>query len=119
MKLKWFAVKTLYRSAPRGRPTSPDADYDRGGSLVEERVVVFRAESHAKAIQQAERDAKRYARGALRNAYRQKVVMRYLGQCDSFEMFDSPGRGAEVFSETYRVPLRVSDAAVQRSEEGL
>jgi len=112
MKMKWFAVKTLYRTAPEGRPKAPDLDYDRGGSLVEERVVVFRAQDHVHAIAQAERDAKQYARGAYRNAYGQKVVTRYLGLCDSFEMFDSPGRGAEVFSETYRIPLRVRDAAI-------
>ena len=112
MTTNWYAVKTLYRVAPVGRPKRLDSDYDRGGSLVEERIVAFRARNHAMAITQAEREAKRYAKATHRNAYGQAVVTRYLGHCDSFEMLEPPAQGTEMFSETFRVPLTIGDTAI-------
>lgn len=108
-----FGVKTLYRSAPRGRPKGRDRFYAEGVTLVEERVVVFKARSFEEAIKRAEREASVYARDRYRNAYGQVVVTRYLGYCDAYEMSDSLGlSGVEVYSSTEIVPARKSDQQI-------
>jgi hypothetical protein len=49
-KQKWFAVKTLHRWVPEGRPVKVDRSFDRAGTLVEERILLFRAATPAEAI---------------------------------------------------------------------
>jgi len=61
-KIRWFAVKTLYRTRVVGRPARRDAAYDGDANVVEERVVLFRARSFDDAIRKAEREARAYAR---------------------------------------------------------
>lgn len=112
---KWYGVKTAYRLEPSGEPESTDRDYWGDGSLVEERVVLFRARSFDDAIRKAEDEAKRYAAGSTdRNPYGQPLTLRYLETCDAYELTsdDSPASGTEVFSMTELVPRSVSDDAV-------
>jgi len=109
---KWFGVKTLYRVVARGRPATTDAGYDPGVTLVEERVIVLRASSFGDAIRAAEREARVYARGEYTNPYGQRVAMRYLGECDAFEMFASPRDGGEVYSRTQLVDRGIRDRRV-------
>ncbi len=108
-KQKWFAVKTLHRWVPQGRPVKADRSFDRGGTLVEERVLLFRAPTPSEAIQMAERAARQYAKDRFTNPYGETVVTRYLNACDCFELFDDPGNGAEVFSTTCAISKRTSD----------
>lgn len=70
-KLKWFGVKTLFRTAAEGRPEATDSAYDRGMTMVEERVVLYRTSTAEHAIRAAEADARSYARDTHLNPYGQ------------------------------------------------
>jgi len=106
----WFGVKTLYRQEASGKPRTRDRHYDPAVTLVEERVVLFRARSHAEAIRKAEREASRYAASFReRNVYGQRLRNRFLGALDSFELFENPTSGEEVFSTTFLARGNVSD----------
>ena len=111
-KAAWYGVKTLFRTEAVGKPIARDAAYDGTVSLVEERVVLFKARGFGAAIRAAEREARRYARRRHVNPYGQRVLTRYLGACDAFELFAAPGVHAEVFSMTEVVPKRVPDQTV-------
>ena len=111
-KLMWFGVKTVFRVAATGRPVATDSAFDPQMTLVEERVVLYRATSGANAIRAAERDARAYSRDTHRNPYGQRVVWRYLGACEAYEMFEPPGDGREVFSTTEVVPKTRTDRSV-------
>jgi hypothetical protein len=90
-KLKWFGVKTIYRTSIRGKPTFVDEYYDADGTLVEERVVLVRARNHDEAIRRAEREAGTYAADTYyRNRFGQVVSLRRLNGIESFELFDDP-----------------------------
>ncbi len=111
---KWYGVKTVYRLEPAGPPEATDKDFWGEGSLVEERIVVFRARTFSEAIRKAEREATAYAASIRdRNPYGQRLVTRYLGACDAYEMTDAPlTSGSEVFSMTELVRRSVKDDAV-------
>lgn len=110
---KWFAVKSLYRVSAKGAPQGRDAAFDPDMTLVEERVVLFRARNHDEAIARAEKEALDYCTDApFRNPYGQTVVHRSLSAFDSFELFNPPASGREVYSRTEVLPRSVSDAAV-------
>jgi hypothetical protein len=117
-RTRWFGVKTLFRTAAAGKPLATDKAYDPRMTLVEERVVLFRARGFGQAIRAAEREAVSYARHRHVNPYGQRVVTRYLGACDAFELFDPPGSRKEVFSATEIVSKRVGDKAVMRQHLG-
>ena len=112
MSTGWYGVKTVFRKVAVGRPSARDSAFDRTVSLVEERVVLFKARNFDKAVRAAEKEARAYARRRYVNPYGQRVVMRYLGACDAFELFDTPGATAEVFSTTEVVPKRISNRAI-------
>ena len=111
-RTSWYGVKTLFRTVAVGKPIARDSAFDASVSLVEERVVLFNARGFDAAIVAAEKEARAYASRRHVNPYGQKVVTRYLGACDAFELFDTPGALAEVFSTTEVVPKRVSNQAV-------
>ncbi|HEX7592067.1 MAG TPA: DUF4288 domain-containing protein [Candidatus Limnocylindrales bacterium] len=114
-KKAWFAVKSLYRSEIVGEPRVVDGDYDPDGTLVEERVILVRAASHQKALQKAEIEAERYP-GQHVNPYGQLVVWRRAEFLDSFQLFDKPADGREVWSMMTVVSSATTDEdlAVQR-----
>jgi len=112
MRQKWFGVKILLRTEAVGRPRARDADYDPDGTLVEERVIVVRAGDAKEAFARARRAAEVGTAGRYPNAYGQKVRQRVLKGWDAYELFDAPGHGREVFSDTKRVSRSVSDAMV-------
>jgi len=105
-------VKTVYRTTAQGRPRSIDKHYDPNVTMVEERVLVFRAPSFHQAIRVAEREAREYARGQRTNLYGQRVSTKYLGACDAFELYGPPGDGSEVYSRTELVSRRKRDRQV-------
>jgi len=111
-KAAWYGVKTIFRIEAVGKAIARDSAYDGSVSLVEERVVLFKAHGFGAAIRAAEKEARRYARRRYVNPYGQKVVTRYLGACDAFELFDTPGARAEVFSTTQIVSRAVSNRAI-------
>jgi hypothetical protein len=106
---RWFGVKTIYRWSTSDRPRFVDEHYDPKATLVEERVVVFRAATFRQAIALAEREARAYARGTWTNLYGQRMRMEYLGDCDAFEMFDPPADGIEAYSRTQLVSRETRD----------
>ena len=109
-QLSWFGVKTLHRVEAVGRPVARDIHFDPSLTLVEERVVLVRARNHADAIRKAEREARRYAAFLTwRNPYGQRLKQRYLGACNSFELFDPPRGGTEVYSDTFLAEKSVPD----------
>jgi hypothetical protein len=109
---KWFGVKTLYRTTTLGRPPVTDSAYDPSGTLVEERVVILRARSHAEARRKAKAEATRYAKREHFNPYGQRVRTRWLSASESFELFDKPDDLVEVWSSTYIIPASVRDKEV-------
>ena len=121
MGQKWFGVKILLRTEAVDRPRARDADYDPDGTLVEERVIVVRARDAKEAFVLARRAAETETARGYPNAYGQKVRQRVLKRWDSYELFDAPGHGREVFSDTKRVSRSVSDATVvkQRIEKSV
>jgi len=85
-------------------------------TLVEERVVLFRARSHDEALSRAEKEGSRYCTQVNhRNPYGQPVVYRQLAAMDSFELFEVPASGSEVYSRTEVSPRSVSDTSVLRA----
>jgi len=121
MPWKWYGVKTLYRTRATGRPRIVDDAYDAAATLVEERVVLVRARNFDEAIAKAEAEARSYAAsggGSYRNRYGQRVTQRYLGACDAFELFDPPGAGREIYSQTEIVSAEVSDDECARRRLG-
>lgn len=100
---KWYGVKTLYITSASGKvkPASENR-YNKypKSTLIEERVVLFEARSQIEAIRMAENEAKDYANSTYINPIGQKVKTKYLELCESFELFDSPESGVEVFSST-------------------
>ena len=101
MAWDWYAVKTLYRAEATGEPDFTDAGFDEQITLIEERVVLFKARSSDEAIRKAEKEAHSYANNwKLVNVYGQQVTGRYLGSCDAYCLYDPPANGIEVFSAT-------------------
>src|SRR5688572_10093733 len=118
VRATWFGVKTLFRTEALGRPLAADRAYDPTVSLVEERVVLFKTQSFAAAIRAAETEARRYARRRHVNPYGQRVVTRFLGACDAFELIEAPGNRVEVFSTTDVVPMRIPDRRIVHQRLG-
>lgn len=110
---KFYAVKTLYRISARGRPARVDRYYDEKATLVEERVVAFRARSFDEAIRLAEEEAQKYARFLKhKNPYGQNVRAKYLRNCDAYLLDESSSARGELYSRTELVSSDRSDAAV-------
>lgn len=116
--LSWYGVKTIYRAAARGRPLAKDRAYDPGMTLVEERIVLFRARSFADAIRAARKEARTYEGDRHINPYGQTVVRRRLKGFDAFLLFDPSGQGREVFSMTEVVSKHVPDVTVAKHRFG-
>ena len=111
--MEWFAVKTLYRSTPLGKPRGRDEKYKPGVGSLEERVVLFRARDGKSAIRKALAEAKKYSKENLRtNVYGQEVAMVPLEFAEAHQLLDEPGDGVEVFSLIQIVPSRTSDSAI-------
>jgi hypothetical protein len=113
MAWTWYSVKTLYRTEAIGRPAFKDEDYDGAVTLVEERIVLFKARNFKEAILKAEKEARNYAADiAYENIYGQRVHVRYMETYMAYELFDEPGKGIEVFSDTELVNKRITDKSI-------
>src|SRR6266404_8331606 len=110
MAISWYGVKTIYRSRCSGKTSRPKGR--TATTVVEERVVIFRARSFAEAIRKAEKEAKEYCNWEYTNPFGQKVKTKYLGACDAFILFDPPKSGTEVYSGMNAIDPTISDAKV-------
>jgi uncharacterized protein DUF4288 len=117
---KWYGVRSLYRWVALGRPDNPGASFNSEATLVEERIVLFKARSVEEAYRKAKREAKTYASsGRCTNCYGQNVRRRMLDGLDVYELFDSPGPGAEIFSATEEINASVPDERICERPIGL
>jgi hypothetical protein len=98
--MKWFGVKTVYKITVSGKARKPIPKTYDPSLMIEERVVLFKARSFDQAIKKAEKEAKVYASNPHNNPYGQIVHYNYLETADAYELFDPPGDGIEVYSQT-------------------
>lgn len=110
--MNWYAVKTLYRTFTDGYANEPDESYREDLDMLEERVVLFRADSFDDAIEQAEREAREYARVEQTNAYDQRICIDYIEACDAYMLGESPAESVEVFSSTCLINRSISDGDI-------
>ncbi len=117
--MKWFAVKTIYRSDTTQRPVKPDLNYDPDATSLEERILLIKARTRREAQAKAEKEARLYAdRLTCTNPYQQKVVTRYTGYCDIYELNHNPADKAEVYSASRIVSRRIKDRKLARIYTG-
>jgi hypothetical protein len=111
-KRSWHGVRTLFRLVAAGKPKTLDKHFDPTSTLLEDRIVLFQADSFDSAIQQAEADAQAYSKATqFKNIYGQSVRLKFLGASDAFCMVDHElSSGCEVYSSTAIVPRSVSNA---------
>lgn len=106
--MSWFSVKSLYTRELKGKPAA-NAQAKSGAKskgkakrsslvMVEERVVLFRARDAKDAIAKAEKDAKAYVKYSYENFEGYTVKLSYTGICETFELFESPAAGVEVYA---------------------
>jgi hypothetical protein len=95
-----------------GKPKASDEHFDPTSTLVEERVVLFRASSFDGAIKQAESEALKYCNQVrFVNIYGQRVRLKFLRAVDAYSLAgDEPSAGCEVYSSTTICPQSVSNA---------
>ncbi len=110
--MNWYAVKSLYRTFTDGFAEDQDDAYREDIDMLEERVVMFRAESFDDAIEQAEREAREYARVEQTNVYGQRICIDYLEACDAYMLGESPAESVEVFSSTSLISRSVTDSEI-------
>jgi len=110
--LCWYGVKVIFRTTPSGKPKAKDRAYRRDMTLVEERVVLFKARSFKQATRLARQEARSYVRGSHINPYGQRVFTRFLKAYDVCQLYEPPEHGKEVFSMTEVVSRRVPDKTV-------
>ena len=101
---KLYSIKTIYRTKAIGKPDVVDAYYKKNIDMVEERIVVLKARNFDEAIRKGEKEANEYVGGTHINPYGQKVVQKYIGTIDVFEMFDDLELNAEIYSSTHLIP---------------
>jgi hypothetical protein len=108
----WYGVRTLVRLIATGRTKKTDKHFDPTSTLIEDRIVLFRADSFDCAIEKAEKEARQYCcRTRFTNIYGQSVRMKFLGMVDALSLLDhEPMVGSEVYSSTTLVDRSVSDA---------
>jgi Domain of unknown function (DUF4288) len=77
----WYAVRCVFVAGGGSEDTE---------RTYEERVTLWQARNHEEAIQRAEAEARDYAEGI--------APAEYLGLAQSYQLFDAPADGVEVFS---------------------
>lgn len=117
----WYGIKTLYRS-----DTSPGPPSEAPVSALEQRVVLFEADSAERAIELGEAEAVEYAAGTTWvNDAGQVITCRFLEVLESYRFDEQPASGIEVFSKILFVPRDQGDSELvtrllgSKDEEGL
>ena len=96
----WYAVKGLFRWYLKSTGKT---------NLIEERVVLFKADSFKVALQFAKKEAKSYCAEDPKANFKIEPLKRW----DVRRMFDAPGDGIEVFSRRCASKLS-SEAFIKR-----
>lgn len=99
----WFSVKTLIRQSVYSDKHGKDI------SCLEERVVLFSADSHEDALKMAKEDNEEYISDDILNPYQERVRYSILGVTESFELFESPSAGVELYSQLNPIIENVTD----------
>jgi hypothetical protein len=97
MKKTWFAVKTFYTQEAKGTPKNKDKDYSKTTAILEERVVLYHVKNVKKAVELAEKDAKKICQKSYKNIYGESVGRIYTGHYDAVELSKKPGDKVVVF----------------------
>jgi hypothetical protein len=111
----WYGVKSAFRV--RLFPKGVNAK-SAPRTLIEERVILVRADSFDAALAEGEAEARRYVARPRRrqtNAFGERILTAWLGDLDAFQLFDKPADGAEVFSSTRLVPASKPDSAISNA----
>lgn len=87
----------MYFQEAFGRAKNKDKSFLKTSTTLEERIVIFFVESYKKAVQLAEKDAKKYSKGSFINIYGETIITKYSGCYDAIEMFEEPKHGSEIF----------------------
>ncbi len=111
-KIGWYGMRTLFRLVAIGKPKTLDKFFDPTSTLVEDRVVLFKADGFDSAIKQAKDEGRKYSKAIqFANIYGQPVRLKFLGALDAFALSeDEPSAGCEVYSSNAIVHRSVSDA---------
>lgn len=99
-KNSWYAVKSYYAWEASGKAVKIDKAYTKNSMMIEERVVLFRCENFEKALSLAEAEAKKYCSLPYKNPYNETITYKLVGNMEAFHLYDKPGHGTEVFSQT-------------------
>lgn len=91
--MDWYSFRGIFKSE-----IIDGTGETRDISLVEERIVLLRAESFDEAIRLGEIEAESYAKDTWPNVKGELVKTRYLGACDVFSVKTSPDEGVEIYS---------------------
>ena len=97
---EWYAVKGLFRWYLKSTGKT---------DLIEERVVLFKADSFKAALQSAKKEDKTYCAEDRKANFKIEPLKRW----DVRLMFDAPGDGIEVFSRRCATKLS-ADAFIKR-----
>jgi hypothetical protein len=117
--MAWFAVRSFYRSSPRGRPRQRDTRFVPGVVAIEERIVLFQARNADGALRKATAEADRYASDAHKtNIYGQRVFVERIPYLESYQLFDEPANGVEVYSSIETTSRRESTNSILRRKLG-
>ena len=115
MASQWFVVKTFYRTTAEGAPQKPDRYYDPDLTMLEERLLLFKAKNREEAVKKAEKNAVEYAKSVqFTNPYGQKVHMEYLNLVDAFEVGKVLADKSEVFLVNRLISRRVPIKKIER-----
>jgi hypothetical protein len=133
MNPQWFGAKSVYRTSLTGTsrvpdeetreavdllgPTpwvksSPAGELSDRTTLLEERIVLLRANNAEEALQRAEAEASEYARVRAYNSCGQKLVTRVLDYIEVYEIGEQPGDRVEVFSRSFLIRKEVPDSSI-------
>ena len=111
LSLDWFAVVVLFETKITGSPDKDRLDnhYDDKHKIIEEQIIVVRAQSPDDAFELAEKSAKDNTEMTYRNPYGQHVQCRFLESVNCQKLFAPEIRsGSEVYFRLYLVPNEMS-----------
>ena len=116
--MPWFAVRTFIRSKPTGRAKERDDAFRPGIASIEERIVLFQARTGKSALTKGRAEAERYAREQTTNTYGQRVIKTVLPFAETYELFDDPANGTEVFSSIEIIDSSETTSRILRRKVG-
>lgn len=111
----WYGVKVLYESIVTGKPILEyiDENYTTGMRVLEESIIIVKAQSFEQAWKIAENKFIKEAEMTYENPYGEMVKCQLVDIIDTYHMFEEPCiSGTEVYSRYLHVPIDVSNEDV-------